>query len=76
MALRNVVAKVDLARRMANRGRAAEVKGVAVEVVAAEEAKAADVVVAAAVETVAVETEAGDARTVTVVWIDAGSDPA
>ena len=80
MALRSVVVKVDLARRMANRGRAAEVKVVAVEVVAAEEAKAADVVVAAAVETVAAimvaETEAGDARTVTNVWSDAGSDPA
>ena len=74
MALRSVVVKVDLARQMANRGRAAEVKVVAVEVVAA------DVVDAAAVETAAAimvaETEAGDARTVTNVWIDAGSNPA
>jgi hypothetical protein len=75
-----VVAKAALARQMANQGRAAEVKVVAEEVVEAE-AKAADVVDAAVVETVAVvimaaETEAGDARTVTNVWIDAGSDPA
>jgi len=75
-----VVVKVDLARRMESQGRAAEVKGVAVEVVEAE-AKAADVVDAAVVETVAVvimaaETEAGDARTVTDVWISAGPDPA
>ena len=81
MALRSVVAKAALARRMANQGRAAEVKVVAVEVVVVAGAKAADVVDAAAVETVAVvimaaETEAGDARTVTNVWIDAGSDPA
>jgi hypothetical protein len=33
MALRSVVVKVDLARRMESQGRAAEVKGVAVEVV-------------------------------------------
>ena len=65
MALRSVVVKAALARRMANQVRAAEVKGVAVE------AKAADVVDAAAVET-----EAGDARTVTDVWISAGPDPA
>jgi hypothetical protein len=81
MALRSVVVKVDLARRMESQGRAAEVKVVAVEVVVVAGAKAADVVDAAAVETVAVvimaaETEAGDARTVTNVWIDAGSDPA
>ena len=82
MALRSVVAKAALARRMANQGRAAEVKVVAVEVVVVAGAKAAaGVVVAAVVETVAVvimaaETEAGDARTVTNVWIDAGSDPA
>ena len=80
MALRSVVAKVDLARRMANQGRAAEVKVVAEEVVEAEAKVAAGVVDAAAVETVAetmvAETEAGDARTVTNVWIDPGSDPA
>ena len=81
MALRSVVAKAALARRMANQGRAAEVKVVAEEVVEAEAKVAAGVVDAAAVETVALvimaaETEAGDARTVTNVWIDAGSDPA
>ena len=81
MALRSVVAKVDLARRMANKGRVAVVRAVAEEVVEAEAKAAADVVDAAVVETVAVvimsaETEAGDAWTVTVIWIDAGSDPA
>jgi hypothetical protein len=68
MALRSVVVKVDLARRMANRGRAAEVKAVAVEVVAAD--------VVDAVVIMAAETEAGDARTVTVIWTNAESDPA
>ena len=48
---------------------------VAEEVVEAE-AKVADVVDAVAVVIMAAETEAGDARTVTNVWIDAGSDPA
>jgi hypothetical protein len=57
MALRSVVVKVDLARRMESQGRAAEVKGVAVEVVVVN--VVVDVAVKPGAKAVAVAVKAG-----------------